>query len=160
LNNIRTLVNEINNSVFGDPWHGSPVQKILENINDEHAFSRPLPNAHNISEIVLHMWAWTDEVKNRLSGNPPSEPQMGDWPNMDDYKQEGWSEIKNRLYTSTKNLIITLKNFPEERLSEIVGIIREPSLGTGITYLELVNGLAQHNAYHSGQIALLKKYFV
>jgi hypothetical protein len=34
---------------------------------------------------------------------------------------------------------------------------RDPALGTGATYRGMVNGLVQHNAYHSGQLALLRK---
>ena len=159
MNNVETLVREIQNSVFGDPWHGAPVKKILEDITEKLAYSRPLINAHNIVELTLHMWAWTEEVTGRLKGNPPTDPPMGDWPNAEDYKHEGWSEIQNKLYVSTKNLINILKNFPEENFSLVVGGLRNPPLGTGITYEAMVHGLAQHNAYHSGQIALLKKYF-
>jgi hypothetical protein len=62
------------------------------------------------------------------------------------------------LYLSTRNMIAVLKNFPEEKLDGTVGGLREPSLGTGITFEAMVHGLAQHNAYHTGQIAILKKF--
>ncbi|GGE60601.1 hypothetical protein [Pedobacter psychrotolerans] len=31
-------------------------------------------------------------------------------------------------------------------------------VGAGVTFMELLNGLVQHHAYHSGQIALLSKF--
>ena len=30
-------------------------------------------------------------------------------------------------------------------------------MGTGVTYYELLHGIVQHDVYHSGQIAILKK---
>ena len=32
-------------------------------------------------------------------------------------------------------------------------------MGTGVTYYDLLHGLAQHDTYHAGQIAVLKKAF-
>ena len=159
MNHIEILIAEIENSVFGDPWHGWSVKKILEGITEQQAFSKPLPNAHNILELTLHMWVWSEEVTNRLKGNPPGEPEAGDWPNAEDYKKDGWEEIKNKLYSSTKELVRTLKTFPEAKLDEIVGPVRKPSLGTGYSFYATVLGVAQHNAYHAGQISILKKYF-
>ena len=34
---------------------------------------------------------------------------------------------------------------------------RNRELGTGVTYYELLHGIVQHDAYHAGQIAILKK---
>jgi len=36
---------------------------------------------------------------------------------------------------------------------------RDAALGSGVTYREMLHGLAQHDAYHSGQIALLKRIY-
>lgn len=151
---------EIYNSVFGDPWHGSPVEKILEEVSFENAFIKPINNAHNVAELVLHMWAWTFEVTERLKGKSPSDPIMGDWPAALNYNTEkGWEEIKNLFYSSTKELIELLKNVSDENLEQNVEAIRDPALGTGMTLGATLHGITQHNAYHAGQISLLKKYF-
>ena len=34
---------------------------------------------------------------------------------------------------------------------------RDPALGVGVTYYELLHGVVQHDVYHAGQIAILKK---
>ena len=34
---------------------------------------------------------------------------------------------------------------------------RNPALGTGVTHRAMVHGVIQHNAYHSGQISLLRR---
>ena len=34
---------------------------------------------------------------------------------------------------------------------------RSRPLGTGVSYYELLHGIVQHDAYHAGQIAILKR---
>jgi hypothetical protein len=50
-----------------------------------------------------------------------------------------------------------LRRLPAARLSDRIGDLREASLGTGISCAVMLAGLAQHNAYHGGQIAILKR---
>lgn len=158
MKNINKLADEFYSSVFGNPWHGSSTKEILENIPAEQALKHPVPNAHSIIEILLHMWAWTEEVNSRLCGGIPNGPAMGDWPNLSDFQKLSWTEIKKQFFNESQNIINTIKNFPEERLDEIVGLDRNAPLGTGISFASMILGLIQHNAYHSAQISLLKKY--
>lgn len=152
------LVKEIYSSVFGDPWHGSSIKKILENINDTDAIFYVSKGSHNILEIVLHMWSWTDEIINRLNDNIPNEPKHGDWPDIKVYIGGSIKEAVERLFTATEVLIERLKIYPEEKLNEMVGKNREPQLGTGLSFEEMIHGLAQHNAYHAGQISFLMNH--
>ena len=133
-------------------------ESILERIGETQAFTKPIYGVHSIVELTLHMWAWTEEVISRVKGNEPKDPVMGDWQNADDYKSEGWINIQKKFFDSTQDLIELLKSFPEEKLDQIIGGNRNPALGTGKSYESTIHGLAQHNAYHSGQIAILKKF--
>jgi len=157
MNRSEKLSNELYNSVFGDPWHGSPIKNILEDISSKKAFLKPIPSAHNIIELTLHLDAWTEEVLNRFNGNISSEPIMGDWPTPKDNIEEYWQTVKQKLFADTNKLISIIKKIPEDKLDEHVGRERNVSLGTGFSFEGLIIGLVQHNAYHSGQIALLKK---
>ena len=47
--------------------------------------------------------------------------------------------------------------FPESRWSERIGGELDLPLGTGVTYAAMLAGLVQHDAYHSGQVGLLRK---
>ena len=42
-------------------------------------------------------------------------------------------------------------------LERLIGDTREPALGTGVTVGAMLVGLAQHDAYHTGQLALLRQ---
>ena len=45
----------------------------------------------------------------------------------------------------------------DQRLLEPTNDPRSRPLGTGVSYYELLHGIVQHDAYHSGQIAIIKK---
>jgi len=43
------------------------------------------------------------------------------------------------------------------RWDALVGPSREAGLGTGVSVAVMLHGIIQHDAYHAGQMALLKK---
>jgi uncharacterized damage-inducible protein DinB len=159
MNRSEKLSIELYNSVFGDPWHGASLEQVLEKIPLDKAFLKPIPYAHSIIELTLHITAWIEETLSRFNGNYSSEPSMGEWPTPQFQIEEYWESVKQKLFANTNKLIDAIKKFPEDKLDEIVGGERNAQLGTGFSFEGLIIGLVQHNAYHSGQIALLKKSF-
>jgi hypothetical protein len=151
------LAEELFISIFGDPWHGSSVKMILESVNPDKINIKVSPSTHSIEEIILHMWAWTIEVNNRLLGAKPKEPEMGDWPLASDYKNLSWKELVDSFLYQSRTTYNTIKDFPEIKLNEIIGLERDAPLGTGISYKSMITGLIQHNIYHSAQISILNK---
>jgi uncharacterized damage-inducible protein DinB len=140
----------------GDPWHGYSTRRILEGITAKQASSSPGGGAHSIWEIVLHMTAWTHEVAARLRGGVPGDPAEGDWPHVGETTDEGWRAARAALDAAQDDLSAAVASVPESRWLEPPGV-RDPSLGTGKTRLETLEGLAVHHGYHAGQIALLKR---
>ena len=45
----------------------------------------------------------------------------------------------------------------DERMLQPTNDPRNRALGTGVSYYELLHGIVQHDAYHAGQIAIIKK---
>jgi uncharacterized damage-inducible protein DinB len=148
----RTIAAVIERSVAGDPWHGSSLTALLADVTAEEAAHRPIRGAHSILEIVLHVAAWAEEVGARLAGAPPGDPADGDWP-----LPCPWDQAHARLAAAHAGLLRRLAAFPDERLGVRHGHEREPALGTGHTWAAMAVGVAEHNAYHGGQIALLKR---
>ncbi len=146
------LARSLAHSVSGDPWHGPSLEKLLADVDGERAAEHPVPGAHSILELVLHLGAWTGEVAARLRGRPPMDPEIGDWP-----EARTWDEARDRLTLSLASLLDALAEAPESRLLEKVPGERQPALGTGLTYGQMLIGVAEHHAYHGGQIAILKK---
>ena len=52
-----------------------------------------------------------------------------------------------------------IKDFPEQNLYIPINDAREQVPGAGTTYYELLHGIVQHDVYHAGQIAVLKRGF-
>jgi uncharacterized damage-inducible protein DinB len=140
-----------------DPWHGPATADLLRDVPFEAAAARPVPDGHSLWEIVLHMTAWQREVFRRLGGAEPQAPEDGDWPEPAPAGQEAWDTARAELGASLEHLATVVSLLSDDDLREIVGTARDRALGTGITRAEMVAGLLQHNAYHSGQIAILRK---
>jgi uncharacterized damage-inducible protein DinB len=157
LHEIARIIDQLGREFEGDPWHGSPLSSILAGVSHQQAAARPVADAHSIWELVLHIAAWKNEVRRRLSGAPAAEPQEGDWPAVGEVTAERWSAALEHLDTSHRLLVSAVRDFPEQDLYIPTNDPRHRELGTGVTHYELLHGIVQHDVYHSGQIALLKK---
>jgi uncharacterized damage-inducible protein DinB len=151
------LVDQLQRAHDGDPWHGSPVNAILECLTHEQAARRPPNGAHSIWEIVLHMTAWRNEVARRATGEPAGEPQGGDWPSAGEPTAAHWEAALAALDASHRNVVAVVRGFSDERLMQPANDPRNRELGAGVSYYELLHGIVQHDAYHAGQIAIVKK---
>ncbi len=151
------LADQLHRGFDGDPWHGWPMTRILAGLDATGAAARPLPAAHSIWEIVLHVTAWTGEVARRLDGTPPAAPAEGDWPEVGATTPERWQAALAALTAAHLRLERAARALSPAQLGELVGSERDIEAGTGVTKAQLVNGLVQHDAYHAGQIALLRK---
>ena len=157
MNEIVRIVDQLEREHSGDPWHGSPLSQILDGVTHAAASVRPVPGAHSIWELVLHMAAWKNEARHRLAGSPAAEPREGDWPAVGEVNEVAWMQARERLDLAHRLLVSAIREFPEARLYEATNDHRDGALGIGVTYYELLHGLVQHDVYHAGQIAILKK---
>lgn len=141
----------------GDPWHGSPVTAILEGVTAGQAAAKPAADAHSIWEIVLHMTGWRLEAARRASGAPAAEPEGGDWPAVGDPAPARWTAALAALGAAHRRLVEAVRGMSDEQLQRPSNDPRNAPLGAGVTYYQLFHGIVQHDAYHAGQIAILKK---
>jgi hypothetical protein len=154
---LSSLRGDLERAHAGEPWYGSSRRSVLSDVTAKEAAVVPSVHAHSIWQLVLHMEAWTREVTRRLGGHDAAEPEMGDWPPVGDTGEEAWRRSVRSLDEAHQELVRVLADFPEAKLHQRVGDARNPALGTGVTYAGMLRGLAQHDAYHTGQIAILKK---
>ena len=157
MNEIARIVDQLEREHAGEPWHGSPLSVILEGITWQQAAARPLTGAHSIWELVLHMAGWKNEVRHRLEGAPAGEPEEGDWPAVGHVGPDAWAAAVDKLQLAHRLLVSAVKDFPEQNLYIPINDAREQVPGAGTTYYELLHGIVQHDVYHAGQIAILKK---
>jgi hypothetical protein len=156
--NLETaLLDQLAATHDGDPWYGPSRATLLKDVTPIQAASRSVPAGHSIWEIVLHMTSWTREVARRLEGVRPAVPQEGDWPVVGEISDTAWRRARADLDAAHGGLLAAIRTLPPSRWAEPVGASREPALGTGVSVSAMLIGLAQHDAYHAGQIALLRR---
>lgn len=159
MSEVPFLREQLRKGYSDDPWHGPATTVVLDGITAAEAAAHPIPGAHSIWEIVLHLTAWQNEVRRRLGGSAPAAPEEGDWPQPSEASETAWQRDRELLGASLTELLEVMSGLAERDLERTGGSIsdRDAALGTGVTHRAMVNGLVQHLAYHTGQIVLLRK---
>jgi DinB superfamily len=146
------IADQLRRTLTGDPWHGTPCRGLLDGVTVEQALARPLPEAHNIWELVLHMNAWTSAACDAAMGAPMPKlfhtPQ--DWPAPADSNRATWQGAVGNFFLVGERMAAAIAEFPDARLMETVP-------GRKYDFYFLFHGIVQHIIYHSGQIAVLRK---
>ena len=134
---------------------------MLADVTAERAAARSVVGAHRIWEIVLHLTAWHGAVRRRLEGEPAQLPAEGDWPQVTETTEERWSEALLALEQSYQELRRTIAGLSDAQLSDYIygtlGTEPDPPTGAGVSVYVTLHGVIQHDLYHAGQIAILKK---
>lgn len=149
---IERILDQLKRAYEGNAWHGPSVKEVLAEVTAETAHARPLTNAHSIWELVRHIAVWEDVGRRRLEGDRAqieiSSPE--DWPPPEDLSEAAWDQAKATLDRGHEALVEAIARVSESRLDEPV------FEGMSTVYVTL-HGVIQHDLYHAGQIAMLKK---
>ncbi len=159
MNDVAFMTDQLLQGYAGDPWHGPSTLALLAGLTAEEAAAHPVAGAHSIWEIVLHMTAWQNEVRKRMAGKPATFPKEGDWRQPAEVSAAAWTAVRDDLGDSLTALVRDLGALMESDLESKVGALssQDPAVATEVTFRAMLSGLVQHNAYHSGQIALVRK---
>lgn len=150
MSEMNRIADQLRRAYEGDAWHGPSVLEALEGITAAQAARRPIPEAHSIWEIVLHIATWNDVVRRRALGEKVDVSDAEDWPAVTATDEESWTRAKSRLDAAHRALLELLATLPESRLDE-------PLVPGGSTGYIQIHGVVQHDLYHAGQIVVLKK---
>jgi uncharacterized damage-inducible protein DinB len=135
----------------GKAWHGPSVLEVLAGVSAEQACSHPIPDAHSIWELVLHIGSDYSLVLRRLEGDGRQFTPEKDWPSCPPATAENWQEAVEELRRLNQQLREAVHAFPAERLD--APLVPEVPF---TAYTQFI-GVTQHNLYHAGQISLLKR---
>lgn len=148
------LADQLRRVFEGDAWHGPALLKLLSDVEAATAASHPLPDTHSIWELVLHIAAWDAAVNRRIVlGKLGRALQLNDaenFPPVKDKSAAAWKKTIAYAKAAHTALIKTVSGLPDARLRE-----RVPGKRYDIGFM--IEGVAQHEIYHAGQIAVLKK---
>lgn len=147
------LVHELRSLYDGKPWLGVTIEGSRKSISAEEAASHPIKNTNSIRTIVNHLIFWHRALAGRLS-NPDKVFVAGekDFSPIADFSEASWQKTRENLQVSLEEMAIAILNFDEKRWDQICP-------GKQTTFYENAMGIIEHDAYHLGQIVLLKKAF-
>jgi uncharacterized damage-inducible protein DinB len=147
------LADQIRRAFEGDAWHGDSVLELLADVDATQAAARPIKNAHTIWELVLHIAAWDDAVLRRAGGDAVTLTDEQNFPPIKDTSEAAWRKAVEYVKKTHDALVRGVSAFPDSRLTEQV----PGKTGDYYNFYYMFSGIVQHQLYHAGQIALLKK---
>ena len=150
MSEVERMVDQLRRAYEGEAWHGPPLKEILAGITAEQAARRPVANAHSVWELVLHIAAWESIVRRRLAGEAVEATPEQDWPPVRDTGQVAWRSALADLERGHLQLRQSIALLADDQLSG-----KAP--GKDYSLYVMLHGVVQHDLYHAGQIALLKK---
>ena len=131
----------------------APVKSALANLKPENRALRPTAAVHSVWEEFEHMRIAQEDIL-RYSLDPlwksPAWPE-GYWPSANLKPPAGrWAATMKRFFADLDELKALVRNPRFDLTAKIPH-------GEGRTYLRQVLLTADHNAYHIGQIVMLRK---
>ena len=136
-------------------WHGGPTPVgAVRGVSAAAAHWIPAPGRASIWQLTLHIAYWKYTVRRHLVREPiprfprhpanfPAVPQPAD--------EAAWKADRVLLAEEHRLLAEAILAFSPGRLDEI------PNAGKKWTFGQILIGVAMHDAYHTGQIQLLKR---
>jgi len=148
---MERLEDQLRRSFEGDAWHGPAVLEVLAGVDADQAAARPVAAAHSIWELVLHLAATYRLVLRRLGGDGTQLSPEDDWPSLPAATPENWRDAVDTLRRLNQDLRRALKAFAPHRLD--APLVADPPY---TAYTQFI-GITEHDLYHAGQIAMLKR---
>lgn len=134
-------------------WHGPNLLGSLRGLTLKQLLQRPRSGGHNIWELAVHCAYWKYAVRNRLiAGKRNTFPLEGSnfFPRESGLTLLDWKKdlaLLKRQHSSLREAILGLDP----------AIFDQRIAGSRHTVRRTVLGIAAHDIYHAGQIALLKR---
>ena len=149
---LTRIIEELKDTLEGEPWFGQSVYALIQGVNPEYSLKKPADNCHSLVELIYHMVTWADFTLKRIQKEPIKDMatfEKTDWRTIDKVNHS-WEEGVSLFIDTNNRLLSALDKLDDKFLSEKVDY-RE------YDFAYLLNGLIQHNIYHAGQVAYVKK---
>ena len=144
------IADQLQRAFYGAAWHGPSMAELLEDVDATTAAARPVPNVHSIWELLMHVAVWDQVALTRLAGTKSQPTGTDNFPLVAKSTEAAWRKTVADAKRVHDKLIKTVAGLPDSRLRD-----RVP--GKRYNFYHMLHGIAQHELYHAGQIAILKK---
>src|SRR5882672_702358 len=134
----KKLVDQLKPIYTGDAWHGSSFREIFSDISAAKAAEKPLPSAHSIWEIALHITAWESAVLRRTKADPANLTDAEDWPSVSDPTDAAWATTLEALESGHNRLL--------ERISSLTDAdLEKTAAGQSYSIHFMLQGVIHHD---------------
>jgi uncharacterized damage-inducible protein DinB len=151
---ILLIAEQLKDVYNGEPWFGRSVHEILKETDEAIVFDKP-GNQHSILELLWHMITWKEFTINRLRNDDDKSLhffESNDWRILDHSDKNLWHKCLQRFTKLHNELIEIIEQQKDDILSKQVS-------GKTYDFRKLLYGIKEHDIYHLGQIAYIKKLF-
>ena len=148
-NAINRIVKQFEVLQHGDCWIGNNFKEVLNGVDSVKAITRLNDDSNSIWMLVAHITYWRTLVVNRLTGSD-NPPPFADFYLPNEANEESWRQTLHDFEAAYHLLRNAIHHFNEENLDN-----QSPKKDQ--TNYEMMIGCLQHDAYHLGQLTLLKK---
>lgn len=150
-NELKMYAAQLNENFSGEPWFGRNIQAILKEINEDIASQKP-NGQHSMLELLYHMINWRLFTINRLEKSSATVKSFeeNDWQVLDHQDKSLWQKGIDQLNDTQQRLLNLINTMKDEDL-------QSPVHERDYENRTLINGIIQHDIYHLGQIAYIKK---
>jgi len=149
---IGHIISSLHTVVEGEPWFGKPVMTVLHEVDPKIVYKKPNDASHSLIELLYHMITWAEFTLKRIEGEEDDD--------ITAFDKLDWRQIDTNGHTWDK--AVAQFKVTNDLIIEALQAKNDEFLGGKVDYREynfrfLLHGLIQHNIYHAGQIAYLRK---
>ena len=149
---ILLIAEQLKDVYEGKPWFGRNMNEILSEIHPSVAFEKP-NGQHSILELLWHMITWKEFTLSRLRSDselPVTYFEQNDWRELDHSDPALFKRALDQLAQLHNELIEVIRQQKD-------GLLSQGVRDRDYNFRKLLYGIVQHDIYHLGQIAYVKK---
>lgn len=149
---ILLIAEQIKDAYEGEPWFGRSIKELLNEVDESMAFEKP-NGQHSIVELLWHMITWKEFAISRFREDKEKTLQyfeQNDWRELDHSDKLLWKEGMGKFKQLHSELIEVIHQQKDDILSQRVNERK-------YDFRKLLYGILEHDIYHLGQIAYIKK---
>jgi hypothetical protein len=141
----KLLLHSLDEGYAAKAWHGTTLKGSLRGVTAEEAAKRPAPGRHSVWELAVHAAYWKYTVWRKLTG-----AKRGSFPRAG----SNWLAVPSPATPAAWKRDLDLLASCHRDLRAAV----EKVDALTPRRLRLIAGIALHDAYHTGQIQLVKRF--
>ena len=147
---VDRIVDQMKRAHIGTPWTGVSLADLLDDATWKEAAAAPIPGAHSIWEIALHLVTAQQLIVDLVQGISRPFRAGDDWPTPNPSSEASWDKVMGQFRDGEAAVRRAAATVADEQLDR-------PFREGGTSAYNNLHGYTQHAVYHAGQISMLKK---